>query len=82
MPAVGYVLVGPLIGLLLLGGCSQWRRPGVGRLVLARDRYECLQGASIKEVRVEEFGRPREVQKVDRELFRACMNSKGWERQS
>jgi len=38
-----------------------------------------VQGATVKEFRYEEFGRPREVQRVDRELFWACMNSRGWE---
>ncbi|MFQ5684992.1 MAG: hypothetical protein ACE5HC_17195 [Candidatus Binatia bacterium] len=75
-------LVVSFIGLLLLGGCGQWSRPGSTRLDLAQDRYECLQGATVKEVRYEEFARPREVQRVDRELFWACMNSKGWELQS
>ncbi len=82
MTAAGYFLIVPFIGLLLFWGCSQWSRPGATRLDLAQGRYQCLQEATVKEVRYEEFSRPREVQRVDRELFRACMNSKGWERQS
>ncbi len=75
-------LIVSLIGLFLLEGCGQWSKPGATRLELAQDRYQCLQGATVKEFRYEEFGRPREVQRVDRELFWACMNSKGWELQS
>ncbi len=81
-PVARFYLIVPLVGLLLLGGCGQWSKPGATRLDLAQDRYQCLQGATVKEVRNEEFGRPREVQRVNRGLFWACMNSKGWELQS
>ncbi len=82
MTAAKYFLIVPLIGLLLLGGCGQWSRPGANRMELAQDRHQCLQGATVKEFRYEEFGRPREVQRVERELFWACMNSREWELQS
>ena len=72
----------PLIGLLLAGGCGQWNKPGATRLEFAQDRYHCLQEAIVKEVRYEEFGPPRKIQRVDRGLLRACMNSKGWELRS
>lgn len=82
MTATRFYLIVPLVGLLLLGGCGQWSKPGATRLDLAQDRYQCLQGATFKEVRNEEFSRPREVRRVNRELFWSCMNSKGWELQS
>ncbi len=61
MATAKYFLFVPLIGLLLLGGCGQWSRPGATRLDLAQGRYQCLQEATVKEVRYEQFGRPREV---------------------
>ncbi len=78
-----------LVGFILLGACAArlmtspdlWNKPGATRIEFVQERDRCIREATVSQVRQEEFGDTRRVKRVDRELFRACLNSKGWESQ-
>ena len=75
----------PVVVLILVAACAQqtitspdlWDKPEATRLDFAQDRDHCLRGSIVSEIRQEEFGGSRKVHRVDREVFRACMNSRG-----
>lgn len=82
--------VGRLIGLaaiLVLTGCADkhWAKPGATAQEFNRDSYECAREARQSVARwgggiVGMINQPKDDESVNKELYRACVQARGYER--
>ncbi len=71
-----------IIAVILLTGCADkhWTKPGATAQGFSRDSYECAAQHREHHASFKPFEGYREGDSVNKDLYRACMQSRGYQR--